>query len=219
MFERGVVNNRLALAQRVLAEAERNAGVRPVKEPVVYHNVYDVPQYLLPVFPHGIAKGSIVEIAGSMSIGVMLAGIVARQGAWVACVGMPSWGWSLANASGISLHRCVTIPYVSQHSAQVMSAVIDGFDVVIAPSTLIPHRQQRILERRVRARSGVLFSLGSWAGSTGQVHGVMRDASGEILKNERHVAEIGPISHIDYEVSSWWGSALVRFSHAGWGGM
>lgn len=210
------MDSRLAVARRVLEETEQNLGIRSVRSDDGLHNAYAVPSYLAAVFPQGISRGSVVEVSGSLSLCAFLAGIAAQQGAWIACLGMPTWSCDLAILSGISLEKCALVPHVSHFPAQVLSALVEGFDVVIAPSNLVPYSQQRILTRKVRTRSGLFLSLGNWAGSVHQIHSQITYVSGTLLRKHRYIAEIGPISHLEYKISSWQGSTNIKLTGSGW---
>lgn len=218
-WEGGSMDHRLAIARKALAEAERRAGLRVVRveagsassvvEAEAAADAYQVPEYLSKVFPRGIRRGQPIALDGSMSSAILLSGIAAQQGAWVAFLGMTNVGWSLVEQSGIDARRLAHVPDVGSQAAQVVSAAIDGFDVVVLGDLSLDRREQRVLERRVRTRNTLLITLGRWLAPAQRVQCTLLGVYG-IDKG------LGHIRGMNYRVSSSAGSADITFTSEGW---
>ncbi|QRV01420.1 hypothetical protein JTE88_04695 [Arcanobacterium phocisimile] len=208
--------NRLALARDVLKQAEVRTGVRSVPTYEHDESAYLVPAYLSEVFPYGIARGSVIEVSGSLAICMLLAGVIAQHGGWVAHVGIPEWSWDVAHASGIREEKCVAITDAQHELMAVLSSLIDGYAVVIVPSSLVPAKYQRTLERKARTRGCVLVSWGSWQASARSIRASIHEIRGRVLHQSPQLTEIGPISSINYKITSHTGSSYVNFSGEGW---
>ncbi|USR78682.1 hypothetical protein [Arcanobacterium pinnipediorum] len=210
--------NRLALARDVLKQAEIHTGVRSVTPYDNDESVYRVPHYLSAVFPHGINYGSVIELSGSLAVCMLVGGIIAEYGGWVAHVGIPEWSWDVALKSGIRTEKCIAITDVKHELNAVLSSLIDGCSVVIVSSSLVPKKYQRTLERKARSRRCVVVSWGSWQGSSQHIDATIREIHGSVLREATGITEIGPICGIDYEITSRAGSTCVNFSKKGWCG-
>lgn len=208
------MDNRLALARQALRAAEERTGLRVVPSSNTSWNnettdAFDVPTVLCSAFPVGIARGQALRVAGSMAFAALVAGIASRQGAWIAIIGVPDIGWSFFEASGMDCARCAYIPDVDTQAPQVVSAAIEGFDVVIIGDLRIDRREQAVLERRIKSRNGILVALGRWMAPALDVSCANRGVSGLS-------AGPGHITAVDYLVETHWGSAYLTFAHNGW---
>ena len=142
---------------------------------------------LLPAFaelvPQGVVqRGSVVGCAGAaaVSLALAIAAGPSAEGAWVGVVGLPMVGVAAAVELGIAPERLVLVAepggragelpgerFTDAQWADVLAAMIDGFDVVVVG----PGAQQvraataRRLVARLQARGALLVTTG--AGETG----------------------------------------------------
>lgn len=206
------MNDRLVLARQALAAAEQKAGLRAVsthEAGAVAHDAYDVPDFLVDAFPRGLVCGTPMSLRGSQAGAALLAGIASQHGAWVAFLGVADVGWSLIDASGIARERFAYVPDIKVQGPQVVSAAVEGFDVVVVGDVALDRQEQRVLERRVRTRNCIFIALGRWWAPATQLEctfGGVRGISGGI----------GHIRHIDYELSSPDGVARLSYDQRGW---
>lgn len=102
----------------------------------------------------GLVRGHHVACRGDAAMSLALAVAVGpvASGSWLAVVDVPWLGLEAAAGMGIPLERLVRVdsPTVSPATwAELMAAVLDGFDLVV---TRVPARLDAGLARRVRAR-------------------------------------------------------------------
>jgi hypothetical protein len=125
-----------------------------------------VPDALVPLVPFGgVRRGSAVQVKGSTSLLLALAAAAARDGAWCAVVGLPDLGLAAAREHGLPLERVALVPSPGADTPAVLSAAIDGFDVVVLGD--VPHlveRDRRRLASRLRQREAVLLTTTAWPG-------------------------------------------------------
>lgn len=185
-------------------------GAAPQVSGAVAVDAYPVPEYLAPVFPHGMARGAPVEVSGSCALPLLLAGAASQQGAWVAFVGAANIGWAMADHSGLDRSRVAYIPDVPAQGAQVAGAAVDGFDVVVLGAGVnLDRREKRVLDRRARTKNTLLI-CSNWESATMKVS-CQLDGIGGISRGRGH------ISTMSYVVSSRYGSARLSYSERGWG--
>ncbi len=153
--------SRLAAAQRVLATAEANAGLRQrltgvttlttaaesapsssaervgaVEQWVTPSELLlPVPEAVAPVLPEGaLRRGTAAQVSGSTSLLLLMAAAacaVPGEEIWCAVVAMPDVGLAAAAEAGLDLQRTVVVPRPGPDAAAVLGALIDGFDVVV----------------------------------------------------------------------------------------
>ena len=163
------------------ARRERLTELTPKVGPVTFakDRVLAVPPPLAPLFPEaGMVRGSIVGCQGPTALSVALATVSAASadGCWLACVGVPSLGLRAADELGIALERLVMVaapmggsahpsPTGNGSSSDVvastMSALIDGFDLVMlrGAGEIRPPVARR-LQARLQARGAILVVVG-----------------------------------------------------------
>lgn len=126
-------------------------------------DVLRVPQALAPLLPDGLARGSVVEVAGSTSLLLAMAGAACEGGAWCAMASVPDVGWQAAAAVGLPLDRVAVVPAPGPDAPLVLAALADGFDVlVVGRCPALTQRDQRSLTARLRSRGAVLLTAGPW---------------------------------------------------------
>ena len=122
------------------------------------------------LFPDsGLRRGSTVAItSGRGATTLMLATLAAasQAGAWCAVVGMPQLGLVAANEIGVILERLAFVPHPGTQWTNVVSVLLDGFDiVVVAPIGQVATSVRTQLAARARQRAGVLLPFGDWDGA------------------------------------------------------
>src|SRR4051794_12777401 len=124
---------------------------------------------LEPLLPDGgLVRGSIVGCQGAAAMSIALAVVAeaSSSGSWLAVLGLPAFGLRAASEVGIALDRLVMIaePDGLEETAlaNVMSALIDGFDLILLRSSpRVRAGTARRLQARVQARGGVLIVVGN----------------------------------------------------------
>ncbi|GAA1636940.1 hypothetical protein [Georgenia ruanii] len=158
------------------ASAAPDAGAVPDAGPVPGDDRYlPVPGALAPLFPAGaLARGSVVQVTGSTSVLLALAGAASADGAWCSLAALPDVGWRAGAAAGLALDRVAVVPRPGPDAAAVVGALVDGFDVlVVGPCPALGERDRRLLGSRLRTRGAVLLSTHPWPGA----HLVLRAAA------------------------------------------
>ncbi|HEX5268352.1 MAG TPA: hypothetical protein VFW24_16410, partial [Acidimicrobiales bacterium] len=161
---------------------------------------------LAPLLPGGVRRGSTLALPGGpghTSLLLALLAGVSASGAWCAVVGMPALGAEAAAAAGVDLGRLALVPAPGERWPTVVSALLDGIDVVA-----VDHRRPRPADARrlsVRARhhGAVLLGVGSawpeadlvlrvagaeWDG-LGRGHGHLRQRRIEVEVTGRRAAD------------------------------
>lgn len=176
--------------------------------------VLAVPAALEQILPDtGIVRGSIVGTRGATGLSVALA-IVSKAsagGCWLACVGVPTLGLQAASEVGVALERLVMVAS-SGRSANVMSALIDGFDlIVLRDGSGFPAGVSRRLQARLQARGAVLVIVGdpgpfvcdvTITTSRAEWHG-LGDGSGRLTKRRMTLSAVGRRSPRARHVDVW----------------
>lgn len=101
------------------------------------------------ILPHGLLRGQVVVCHGVAAYSIAL-GLVERAvtvGSWLAVVDLEQVSPEAIAEFGIPLHRVIGVT-TGDDPANVLSAVFDGFDVVLIPA----HRYRGALARRISQR-------------------------------------------------------------------
>ena len=122
---------------------------------------------LEPLLPDaGIIRGSTLGCQGASAVSVALAAVAGASGAgsWVAVVGLPWLGLRAASEVGVALDRLVMVAEPARDLgeepwANVISALIDGFDLVVMRTDIRASTARR-LQARLQARGAVLVLIG-----------------------------------------------------------
>ena len=131
--------------------------------------VMPVAAALEPLFPEaGLVRGSIIDCQGATAMSIALAVVAesSSSGSWLAVLGLPALGLRAAAEVGIALDRLVMVAEPDGLDevawANVMSALIDGFDLILLRSTpRLRAGTARRLQARVQARGAVLVIVGN----------------------------------------------------------
>jgi hypothetical protein len=154
----------------LLAEAPSSMGLERASQ-------LDGPRLpVLPVFEQllpdrGLRPGTTTTVTGVGATSLALA-LVARASAesWTAVVGISELGLKAASELGIDLDRLVVIEDPGKRAVDVMAALVDAFDVVVAHPHL-PTRESRRLAGRVRERDAVVVMIGRFDHADLSLHG------------------------------------------------
>ncbi|MCU1364528.1 MAG: hypothetical protein JWN39_167 [Ilumatobacteraceae bacterium] len=129
--------------------------------------VLPVAPALEPLLPEaGLVRGSVIGCQGPTALSVALALVAeaSAAGSWLAVVGVPSLGLRAAGELGVALDRLVMVADSARDLgegpwANVVSALIDGFDLVVMRTDLRASAARR-LQARLQARGAVLVLVG-----------------------------------------------------------
>jgi hypothetical protein len=127
-------------------------------------------------------------VRGATSLVLALLAAATRDGSWAAVTGLPELGLAAAAELGVDLERIALVPDPGAELVPVVSALVDGFDVVVlGPARGITPETARRLAGRVRNRGTVLLAVGRWPGAdlelrvTGRRwHGLTQDGHGHL---------------------------------------
>lgn len=116
--------------------------------------------------PLGLTRGHTVICSGvaAVSCALAIAAAPSRAGSWVAIVGEPRLGPLAAAEAGVVLERTVFVDDPrGGDPASVLSALVDGIEIIIVPSALIaalPTSLTRRVQTRAQSRGAVLVVVG-----------------------------------------------------------
>lgn len=135
----------------------------------------------------GLRRGSTVAVRGARSLVLALLAAATRDGSWAAVTGLPDLGLAAAAELGVDLERVALVPDPGAELVAVLSALVDGFDlVVLGPASVHPQTARRLADR-VRNRGTVLLTAGAWPGADLELrvsgrrwHGLTQDGHGHL---------------------------------------
>ncbi len=168
-----------------------------------------VPECLAEILPRGLEPGMSVGFSGSVLMGLLLAGIASGSGAWSVFLGMPGMGWDAAGSLGVDASRTVCVPKVGDAArTQALTAVVDGFDVVVVGSSIrLDARERRLLSKRAAVRGSLLLGEG-WD---------CRDrVRGEVVAVEGVNRGVGHVRALLVEATSGRRRVRLRIGACGW---
>lgn len=148
---------------------ERLSKLIPKIGPVTFarDRVLPVAGALEPLFPDaGLMRGSVIGCQGATAMSVALALVAgpSAAGSWLAVIGVPSLGLRAASELGIALDRLVMVADQARDLgeepwANVISALIDGFDVIVLRADVRASIARR-LQSRLQNRGAVMVLVG-----------------------------------------------------------
>ena len=159
---------RLALAQSVLGKAEaktqRERGPVRGEELERSGHSFPVPRALEELISRGeVRAGSSIEVTGPCGTSLALAIAAAAMGeeSWCALVGMPHVGIAACADIGVDPRRTALIPDPGTQLSSVLSALIDGIEVIVLGADLaLTPAQWRTAKNRARTQGSLLIRLG-----------------------------------------------------------
>jgi hypothetical protein len=140
----------------------------------------------------GLRRGSTIAVRGATSLVLALLAAATRDGSWAAVTGLPELGLAAAAELGVDLERIALVPDPGAELVPVVSALVDGFDVVVlGQARAVSPETARRLAGRVRNRGTVLVAVGPWPGADVELrvtgrrwHGVTQDGHGHLSTRE-----------------------------------
>lgn len=148
---------RLAQAQAVLSSAE--ARVRRFTgsvERTLETGPIPTPTPLQQILP-GLRPGSSVSTGSSTSLLIALAAAAMGEDSWCAIIGMPTLGLGAARDLGLDPTRIALLPEPGTHLREILSAMIDGLDVVVIGCSTT-EQVWRAATSRARAQDTLLLA-------------------------------------------------------------
>jgi hypothetical protein len=135
----------------------------------------------------GLRRGSTVAVGGAMSLVLALLAAATRDGSWAAVTALPELGLAAAAELGVDLERLALVPHPGAELTGVLSALVDGFDLVVLGPVEVQPQLARRLAGRVRNRGTVLLTVGPWPGADLELrvsgrrwHGLTPDGYGHL---------------------------------------
>jgi hypothetical protein len=113
----------------------------------------------------GLRRGSTVSVLGSPSLVLALLAEATQAGSWAAVTGMPDVGLVAAAELGVDLDRMALVPEPGAELVAVLSALVDGFDLIVVGPTVCRSASPQLARRlagRLRTRGAVLLAAGPW---------------------------------------------------------
>ena len=148
---------------------ERLSALVPKIAPVTFarDRVLPVDPALAPLLPEGgLMRGSIVGCQGPTALSAALGLVAAASaaGSWLAVAGISSLGLRAASELGIALDRLVMVADPARDAGEepwtnVLSALIDGFDLVVLRADVRASTARR-LQARLQTHGAVLLVVG-----------------------------------------------------------
>ncbi|WP_284747663.1 hypothetical protein [Amycolatopsis sp. RTGN1] len=173
-------------------------GVRTAAQLGAPDAAVSAPAGMLPVTPvlakllpgGGLRRGTAVSVFGSTALILALLAEATCEGSWAAVAGLPELGVAAAAELGVELDRLALVPNPGAEAIAVVSALIDGFDLVVLGPVLARATQPQVARRlagRVRNRGAVLLTAGPWPGADLELsvsrrrwHGMTDDGFGHL---------------------------------------
>ncbi len=152
-----VFAERFAQAQAALSSAEaRVSGFAGSVQRTLEPGPIPTPQPLQQVLP-GLRPGSSVSCGSSTSLLLALAAAAIQEDSWCAIIGMPNLGLGAAWELGLDPTRTALLPDPGTHLRELLSAMIDGLDVVVIGCP-ITEQVWRAAISRARAQDTLLLA-------------------------------------------------------------
>ena len=122
---------------------------------------------LAPLMPGGLRRGSAVSVGpapGGTSLLLSLMAAASMEGSWCALVGMPEVGPEAAAGFGLDLGRVALIPEPGTEWPAVVSALLEGIDVVALGRRLRPRpvEARRLMARARQCGAALLVAGDQW---------------------------------------------------------
>ncbi|MEU4247091.1 hypothetical protein AB0F15_06735 [Amycolatopsis sp. NPDC026612] len=139
----------------------------------------------------GLRRGSTIAVRGATSLVLALLAAATRNGSWAAVTALPELGLAAAAELGVDLERLALVPHPGAELVAVLSALVDGFDLVVLGSAAVQPQTARRLAGRVRNRGTVLLTAGPWPGADLELkvsrrrwHGITQDGHGHLTARD-----------------------------------
>jgi hypothetical protein len=149
-----------------------------------------LPELAGPLPDGGLRRGTTVAVRGATSLVLALLAAPTREGSWAAVTGLPELGLAAAAELGVDLERIALVPHPGAELVAVLSALVDGFDLVVLGPSLASGVQPQLARRlasRARNRGTVVLTVGPWPGADLELtvsdrrwHGLTQDGYGHL---------------------------------------
>ncbi|MDR7381264.1 hypothetical protein [Promicromonospora iranensis] len=161
MFDTVAPPTALERARAALQSVERRVGVEHRDQ--VVELAPPSPAPLTELLPDGdLPLGTAVTVQGSASLMGWLLGATQRD-RWVALVGWPELSPVALAEAGVDLERVVVVPDTGGRTADVLAALLDGVEIVVAgPQVRLTASERRRLLARARQRATTILSPTPW---------------------------------------------------------
>ncbi|HVA44107.1 MAG TPA: hypothetical protein VNF50_11550 [Acidimicrobiales bacterium] len=122
---------------------------------------------LTSILPGGLCRGGTLAVGsgpGATSLLLALLAGASAEGSWAALVGMPEVGPEAAASMGVDLGRLALVPDPGEQWPAVVSALLDGIDLVavrLGGRLRLRPAEARRLAARARHQSSVLMVTGA----------------------------------------------------------
>ena len=147
----------------------------------------------------GLARGSVVAVAGFGLLALALLAGASAAGAWSAIAGIPEAGVLAAVGLGLDVERTLLVPDPGMAWPLVVASLLDGCELVLLrPPARAPAAVRQRLEATLRRGHGVLVVAGDWPGAQvrlqvvsqgwtglGDGHGRFRACCAEVIADGR----------------------------------
>jgi len=155
----------LQRARSALRLAELRTGVRSQVEASV--RTPPPSSRLVDVLPgRAVPRGAVTVVTGSAGLLTWIVGET-QHDEWVAVVGWPDLGAVWMQDAGIDLQRTLLVPEVQGRGAEIVAALLDGFEqVVVGPRVALNAAGRRQLLARARQRESALITPLAWEGAS-----------------------------------------------------
>ena len=158
----------------------------------------------------GLARGSVVTVAGFGLLALALAAGASADGVWCGIAGVPEAGMLAAAGLGLDAERTLLVPDPGHAWPQVVASLLDGCELVLLrpPAKAPPPGAQGVqvrqrLEATLRRGRGVLLVVGDWPGAQvrlrvltqgwtglGDGHGRLRACCAQVMADGRGQASV-----------------------------
>jgi len=152
----------------------------------------------------GLARGSVVAVAGFGLLALALLAGASAAGAWSAIAGIPEAGVLAAVGLGLDAERTLLVPDPGTAWPLVVASLLDGCELVLLrPPARVPAPARQRLEATLRRGHGVLVVAGDWPGAQvrlrvvtqgwtglGDGHGRLRACCAEVTADGRGEAAL-----------------------------
>lgn len=144
----------------------------------------------------GLARGTVVSVAGARSLIVGILASVTAAGGHVAIVNQPGLGLLAAVEMGADLEKFAMIPHAGPAALDVAAVLLDGMDLVIlglGGAAVAPTRARGLIARARSKQAVLVVTDGRWDGADVRI-------DSRVLGYGGLEAGRGRITRIDIEV-------------------
>lgn len=106
----------------------------------------------------GLPKGATVSAGGSVALLFALLAEASARGSWCALVGLPEIGLVAAHEAGIELRRLALVPAPGEQLRAVVSALLEGVDIVVLGQGRLSAGDRQRLAAKARRSGAVLIA-------------------------------------------------------------